>query len=241
MTRAEQPVRWGPPLILSCLMYSACLHDAIIARGRDAASSDAAEDAPLSTALRIEGEVIANLEAESEVTESEVRCSFRLSRGGQPVTDAQISLESTSLAPLVLSLRDGQFSGSQTGYAMTYTVVVRADGIELRAPLTGPFAHRIDAPRANEVVRSATALTVRWSPFGAAEAAVEAARFAETPVADTGEFTIPATAITATPGRVTEERVRVRRSDTFAPAGFAEGSRIRVIVSRDGRFSIDGG
>lgn len=239
MTRPALPP-WPPAFVLCCLSYSACLHDAIIARGRDA-SSDVSDDdgGPVET-VKIEGDIIANFEAESEASEGEVRCSLRLSRAGQPVTDAAVSLESTA-APITLALRDGQYSGSQTGYATQYAVVVRVDGVELRAPLVGPVLHNIDAPRSNDVVRANTALTVRWSPFGAAEATIEAARFSETPVPDTGSFVIPATAITAMPGRVTEERIRVRRAESFVPSGFADGSRIRVVVVRDGRFSIDGG
>ncbi len=217
---------------------SACLQDAIIARGRDGAVTDAAlADAP-SGGLLVEGELIANFERDEDEPESEVRCSVRVSRGGAAVTDAIVTLESSG-APLALSLRDGQFSGSQTGYSAGYTLVVRTGGEEVRAPLSGLSAHRIAAPSNGETVRAAAPLTVRWNPSAAAEATIEAARFSETPVVDTGSFTIPASALGGEAGRVIEERVRVRRSATVALPNFALGSRVRVIVSRENRFSLD--
>lgn len=235
---------------LACLALSvsaltgACLQDAIVARGRDGASeTDARErDAPDSARpdeLRIEGEILANFERDNEATESEVRCALRLSRAAAAVSDAVVLLEASGVATTTLAVRDGQYVASLTGYQREYTLVVRTSDGERRATLVGPIAHRIEQPAYGAVLRAGAALTVRWSPTMAAEASVEASSFAETPVADTGSYVIPAASLAGEAGRVSEERLRVRRGAWVSVQGFSSDSRVHIVVSRDHRFSLD--
>lgn len=224
-----------------CAFSSACLQDAIVARGRDGGfEPDASEQGDASPGeLRIEGEILANVERDNEATESEVRCALRLSRAGVVVSDAVVQLEASGAAPATLTVRDGQYVASLTGYPRAYTLVVRARDGERRASLLGPIAHRIEQPSYGAVLRAGAPLTVRWSPSMAAEASIEAASFAESPVADTGSFVIPAASLAGEAGRLTEERLRVRRGEWVAPQGFSSDSRVHIVVSRDHRFSLD--
>jgi hypothetical protein len=219
--------------LLVGLGFSSCLQDAVIARPRDG-GSDAAARSP----LRVEGELIASFERDEGEPEAEVRCSLRLTLAGEPVSDARVTLESDSGA-LELTENNGQFSGSQTGYFARYTLVVRARATEFRAAFSALAPHRIEAPIDGVTLRASAPLSVRWSPSGAPEATIEAARYAETPIADTGAYTIPAAALVGEAGRVTEERARIRRAQSIPLSEFADASRLRVIVVRGARFSLD--
>ena len=244
MPSAHHDIAWAA--LFACAFSSACLQDAIVARSRDGAiEPDASErdgrgaDGSVPSDLRVEGEILAHFERDNEATESEVRCALRLSRAGAAVSDAVVQLEASGASTTTLAARDGQYVASLTGYPRTYTLLVRTGGEERRATLVGPIAHRIELPSYGAVIRAGAALTVRWSPSMAAEASIEAAAFAESPVADTGTFVIPAASLAGEAGRLTEERLRVRRGEWAVPEGFSSDSRVHIVVSRDHRFSLD--
>jgi hypothetical protein len=231
-------------LVLSLVASMGCAQDAVIARERDGATSDGASTRPdgaLSATL-VTGEFIASLERDEASGEDrgETRFALRASVAGRALTEARVTVES-ALGLVSLSSSGGQFTGSQRGYADAYTLViaVNAEGAELRQVVRGPVAHRIELPMEGARVRASTALEVRWAPFGAAEASIETERMAETPVSDTGMFTVPAAALVGEVGRESEDRVRVRRTGVVVLDGAAAGSSVRVSVRRDARFVIE--
>jgi hypothetical protein len=232
--------RWRAAPLVSALALGACVQDAVLARARDGAGSDAADDGARDGLPRVEGDIIASVEVESAGLEPsvEVRFSLRVSVEGGALSDASVSVES-SLGTVTLSPSDGRFIGAQRGYAQRYALVLRAQGREWRASLSGPAAHRVEQPAPGQRVRAGAPLAVRWSPSGAAEASVETEQLSETPVADTGSFEVPASALAGASDRSTEDRVRVTRVDTAALAGFGAGSRLRVVVRYESPFVIE--
>lgn len=223
-------------VLILCVGASACVQDAIVARGRDAQTDASDGSLRERSAIKIEGEVLASLGTDGVSGDTQVRFAMRLSRSGSSAT-AQVFVESTA-GNVELAERDGQYVGSQSEYAGRYVLRVVADGVEVRAAFAGPAAHLISQPAARAIVSPNTALSVTWAPSGASEATVETEDFAETPVRDTGAFSVPAAAIVGEMGRESEDRVRVRRTDTVPLVEFAEESRVRVSVVRENRFTV---
>lgn len=223
-------------VLIVCASMFGCLQDAIVARGRDAQTDAVDGERRERSALKVEGEVVASLGTDGVSGDTQVRFAVRVTRSGESTT-AQVFVEST-LGTVELSERDGQYVGSQSEYATRYALRVVMDGVEVRSAFVGPAAHSITQPAARSMVTANTALAVAWAPTGATEATVETEDFAETPVRDTGAFSVPASAIVGEAGRESDDRVRVRRTDTVTLPEFAEESRVRVSVVRENRFTV---
>jgi len=80
---------------------------------------------------------------------------------------------------------------------------------------------------------------VTWLPFAAPQATISTDRFPETPIADTGTYALPGSAITASPGQTRDDRVRLKRGLRAAVAGACPGSSVQIDVRNVVLFVVD--
>jgi hypothetical protein len=216
------------------------------------AAVDVPDAAPPAVPLRIEGAMVVDNRANTEaVANQRVFIELRITRDGEPVTDAIVRINpappsfQTFLTgdPLDPSLYTGNYMGYHNN---TARVEVGSGGGQVaeiaETVMIGVSLFRIDAPAAGTVVPAGADLDVSWSrPGGAADALVVTTEggYDSGPLADAAEHTVPGTSI---PGSDTgAEAVVVLRSKRNALPGAADGSFIDFGVASRVAFEVDPG
>lgn len=151
--------------------------------------------------------------------------------GGTAVSGASVVVE-TDLGRIDLSeVEDGEYEGSQSGYAPIFRLTVESGDDYLEGVrLTGPEIHTFDDPDQGGEHPADADMTVRWSPSGADRAEIEVAELDLTTVPDTGEYVVLGQHLQASEGDAEEEEVALWRTNVLTPAGTTTGSEVSVSV-----------
>jgi hypothetical protein len=167
--------------------------------------------------------------------------SVRVTRTGQPVTGAQVSIASSAGVVTLAEQGDpGSYAGTQAGYLRVYGLTVEAGADKLEgAQLVGPTAHAFTAPTVGFVQKAGLPLDVKWDPAGAQAASIETREMNSIDVADSGAFTVAGSFLAGKVGELRDDRIRVRRSDSLDLAGGAAGSSLSISVRNEITFNID--
>lgn len=202
--------------------------------------SDQPEHEDAGTQLRVEGTLAAENEASNAQSAMafETRVMLHLERQGAVYSNATVTLTGAS-GTVTLALSGGAFVGSLRGYDANYTLDVVGEGESLHAALHGPAFHVFTAPQDGETRLADTPMTVSWSPAGAQAATIETTRLSEMPIADTGSYTIPGSALIGEAGQLELDRVRVRRRSAVPVPGASTDSAITFEVRNDVGFIVD--
>jgi hypothetical protein len=189
----------------------------------------------------------ANVGAEEATNNAQVATQFgtdftvNVSRAGAAVSGASVTIGSAGgSVTLAETATPGTYAGAQGGYHQTYSLDVVAGTDNVRgARVVGPAFHVISSPAEGATYPAGQPITVNWAPGGAAEATVETRGMSETETSDSGTFTVGAAFLAGEPGRVSDERVRVRRRSRTPLAGGADGSDLSVEVRNQVELFID--
>lgn len=164
-----------------------------------------------------------------------------ITKAGAVVSGATVTISSVAgSVTLAETATPSRYSGTQGGYHQTYTldVVAGTDSVH-GVRLVGPAFHVFSSPAEGATYPAGQPITVNWAPGGAPEATVETRAMSETAASDLGTFTVEASFLAGDPGRVRDERVRVRRTSRTPLAGGAPGSDLSVTVRNQVEFLVD--
>ena len=191
--------------------------------------------------------VDANVSAEESTNNAQAATQFgtdftvNVSKAGAAVSGATVTIGSGGgVVVLAETATPGTYAGAQGGYHQTYTLSVVAGADDVHGVrLVGPAFHVIASPVEGATHPAGQAITVNWAPGGAPEATVETRSMPETAVDDSGTFTVAASFVAGEPGRLDDERVRVRRVSRTPLAGAASGSDLSVEIRNQVEFLVD--
>lgn len=176
----------------------------------------------------------------SAPAEFDVELTVGVSRGGAPVTNASVRIESPGGVVELSHDGSGIYRGQQHEYQRRYTlhVVAGADAVaDVQAE--GPAIHTLLAPLESLQHPAGQPLTVRWTvPTPASETTLETRELGPLLIPDTGSYDVPGSAFVGTAGQEEDDRVRVRRSEHQTIAGGAVGSRLTIRVRNQVEFKI---
>jgi hypothetical protein len=189
----------------------------------------------------------ANIGAEESTNNAQVATQFgtdftvNVAKAGAPVSGATVTIGSAGgSVTLAETATPGTYAGTQGGYHQTYALDVVAGADNVRgARLAGPAFHVISSPTEGATYPAGQPITVNWAPGGASEATVETRGMPETTTTDSGTFTVGAAFLAGEAGRVSDERVRVRRTSRTPLAGGADDSELSVEVRNQVELFID--
>jgi hypothetical protein len=189
----------------------------------------------------------ANVSADESTNDARVATQFgtdftvNITKAGAVISAATVTIGSAGgSVTLAETATPGTYAGTQAGYHQTYTLDVVAGADNVRGVrLVGPAFHTISSPTEGATYPAGQPITVNWAPGGAPEATVETRSMPETTTNDSGTFTVGASFLAGEPGRVEDERVRVRRASRTPLAGGAAGSDLSVTVRNQVELFID--
>jgi hypothetical protein len=193
--------------------------------------------------LRIDAGVSAEESANNAQVATQFGTDFtvNVTRAGAAVSGATITIGSSAgTVTLTETATPGTYAGAQGGYHQTYTLDVVAGADNVRGVrLVGPAFHRFSSPTEGATYPAGQPIAVNWAPGGAPEATVETRSMSETATADSGTFTVDASFLGGEPGRLEDERVRVRRTSRTPLAGGADDSELSIEVRNQVEFFVD--
>lgn len=175
----------------------------------------------------------------SQAADFEVELTVGVSRGGTPVENAKVRIESAGGTVDLAHEGSGLYRAHQEGYHRRYALQVLADadsvtGVEAE----GPAIHTILAPANGQRLSAGQALEVRWTvPSPASETTLETRDYGPLVIPDSGSYQVPGSAFVSAGGEE-DDRVRVRRSEHQPIAGGAVGSRLTIRLRNQVEFKI---
>jgi len=220
------------------LLLGGCVNHAVIAGDRDA-DPDGREGG---SGLHVEGTIAGqnSVPNAARAADYETRFQLALYVDGMPATNAVVTVTSAG-GRLVLVRSGGSYVGTQQGYYGTYSLAVRAGPVDMQdVSLAGPELHVFRAPPPGSTQRAGVALPIAWEPSDAPTATIESRHLPETPIMDTGTYTLPASAVFADPGQLVDDRVRVRRSAELPIPEASFDSVVKIEVRNELEFAVDG-
>ena len=190
--------------------------------------------------LQVSGTVEASNQFDNASSSNDFTTSFEVTvrRDGVRVDDAVVIIDSDG-GPVELTLDgDGDYTGTQVGYAEVYRLDVDAgEDFVHDVQVDGPDIHTFDTPTSGAQVDAALDLIVEWSRDDAAEIIrIEAREMDELSIEDTGSYTLPIDALNWSDTETNDERIRLVRANRVSPEGAAGDSSFTVEVRNEVEF-----
>lgn len=218
-----------PSLAFVCVFMVAC--------GSGLPSGNSLGDG--SQTLEVSGSVSAEnrIANASDPNDFSTQFRVRVRRDGAVVQDAVVVVESDA-GQVELTLRDGEYVGSQSGYFEIYRLDVdAADDFVHGVRVDGPDIHTIETPDVGGTVDATADLVVEWSRHETAEEAwLDLRGMDELTIEDSGSYTVPVSALEWSLQETNQERVRLERANRISPVGTAGSSSFTVSVRNELEF-----
>jgi len=198
--------------------------------------------------LQVECNIIAENPTSNSDEASQFAVHYRvvLTKDGQPVSDAFVSVFPDGGGEVVLAEVDGtpgRYEADGVGYRGRYRLEIHkgSDYVE-GVVLTGPDIHVFTSPVTGAQVPGDQDLEVRWSRQEQAPvASILTKRLGDTPIQDTGEYTLSSSYLEVGQGPgdpPSDNFIQIDRSTTLVPAGGAANSMVTVTVKNRVDFTV---
>jgi len=198
--------------------------------------------------LKVECNILAENPTSNSDEASQFAVHYRvvLTKDGQPVSDAFVSVFPDGGGEVVLAEVDGtpgRYEADGVGYRDRYRLEVHRDSDYVEGVvLGGPDIHVFTGPVTGAQVPRDQDLEVRWSRREQApEASIRTKRLGDTAIQDTGEFTLSSSYLEAGQGPgdpPSDNFIQLDRSTTLVPAGGAPGSMVKITVKNSVDFTV---
>lgn len=159
--------------------------------------------------------------------------SVRVTLNQQPVTTGTVTITSASgQFPLTFRPDPGRWEGTAPGYDEVYIldVVSGADTVE-GVRVDGPDIHTFKAPVAGATVDSTQPLLLTWDSDQKADtASVDTEKLDRIAIEDTHQYMLAGGALKAEKDKVSENTIRLSRTNRVTPTGAVAGSELTVRI-----------